>query len=168
VTWTPEKDEVLQALMNDGLSFRQIAPIFSERFGETYTRNAVLSRAQRQGFKITSGVIKPHGARQKRYVEPKPKPPAKPRIILQPMNVVTPSSMRKVAAPQLAKPPTRRAAVEASDNMPTLAMLGAHACRWPIGTPPRWQCEHQRFCGEARDAGEVYCPEHRRLSRRAA
>lgn len=60
------------------------------------------------------------------------------------------------AAPHAEKPATPEA-------RKTLAQLGSRECHWPVGKGPGLgNGEHQLFCAEVADAGEAYCPTHRK------
>jgi len=149
--WPPERCDTLRNLVAAGKSKRQAAEIMG------LTKGQISGQGHRMKL-LFSGVDDQPRETLKRQVASRAAKPPKPRLVLPPMNV---------AQPERAKAPTL--VVEMIERgEATILTLGPHACKWPIGDPGRGNMDQLRFCGEWRDIGEVYCPRHRRASRRVA
>ena len=129
--WSEDRVTTLKSLWLHGLSASQIAKALGG-----VTRNAVIGKVHRLGL---SG----------RAVPSAPARPARTSI---------PRSPRRVTAPR-PKPAIRHTPLPASPEGPglvsSMATLGAHACKWPIGDP---KAPSFTFCG--RLANGPYCPAH--------
>jgi len=134
--WSEDRVTILQSLWLDGLSASQIA----KQLGGV-TRNAVIGKVHRLGL---SGR-------------------AVPSVPARPARISIPRSPRRETAPR-PKPVARHATLPASPAPPpegpglvsSMAALGAHACKWPIGDP---KASSFSFCG--RLANGPYCPAHK-------
>jgi GcrA cell cycle regulator len=134
--WSEDRVTALKSLWLDGLSASQVAKALGG-----VTRNAVIGKVHRLGLGGRSVASAP--VRLARASSPRPPrrattPRAKPAIRLVPLP----------APPQ--SPP------EGPGLASSLAALGAHACKWPIGDP---KASSFSFCG--RLASGPYCPAHK-------
>ena len=151
---------------SEGFTASQIAKQINGQFHKNRSRCAVQGKLHRLGLgtRAQKQAQKAGCARTPRSADPgldgvpvkKPNP--------QPFRLA-PTNAPPAA---LLKPPTAPVPTVASPDMPTLVQLGAGMCKWPLDDPGRGNMDHLRFCGDWRDAGEVYCPQHKRLSGRAA
>ena len=133
--WSDDRVTILKSLWLEGLSASQIA---SQLGG--VTRNAVIGKVHRLGL---SGR-------------------AAPSAPTRPARIATPRSPVRAAAPRpapKARPTPLPHLVEPAPEGPGLvasvAGLGAHVCKWPIGDP---KAEDFSFCG--RPAEGPYCGGH--------
>ena len=136
--WSETRVTTLSQLWLDGLSASQIA----KQLGGV-TRNAVIGKVHRLGLSGRATASAP--SRAPRSATPRPK---RPRRVA-------------VAGPAVRKPPVR---LPAQDYAPApegpgligdMTLLGAHACKWPIGDP---KSPDFSFCG--RQADGRYCATH--------
>jgi GcrA cell cycle regulator len=132
--WSETRVTTLSQLWLDGLSASQIA----KQLGGV-TRNAVIGKVHRLGLSGRAPASAPSRA---------------PRT-------ATPRSRRPRRAPPLRKapaPPPVQAYAPAPEGpglIEDMALLGAHACKWPIGDP---KSPEFSFCG--RPADGRYCAAH--------
>jgi GcrA cell cycle regulator len=132
--WSETRVTTLSQLWLDGLSASQIA----KQLGGV-TRNAVIGKVHRLGLSGRAPASAPSRA---------------PRT-------ATPRSRRPRRAPPLRKapaPPPVQAYAPAPEGpglFEDMALLGAHACKWPIGDP---KSPEFSFCG--RPADGRYCAAH--------
>ena len=129
--WSEDRITTLMSLWLNGLSASQIA----KQLGGV-TRNAVIGKVHRLGL---SGRAQP--SRPARL-------PRSPRRAAPP-----PRPVARMAPPQTRPQP----APEGPGLVPSLAVLGAHACKWPIGDP---KAADFSFCGRIASGGP-YCPSHK-------
>jgi len=129
--WSEDRITTLTSLWLNGLSASQIA----KQLGGV-TRNAVIGKVHRLGL---SGRAQP--SRTARLARAPRRAASAPR----------PRPLARVA-PAPARP---QPAAEGPGLVPSLAALGAHACKWPIGDP---KAADFSFCG--RLANGSYCPSH--------
>ena len=136
--WSETRVTTLSQLWLDGLSASQIA----KQLGGV-TRNAVIGKVRRLGLSARAPASAP--SRPPRTAHPRPKRPRR----------------AAVAAPPLRKSPAR-SPIQANAPAPEgpgligdMALLGAHACKWPIGDP---KSPDFSFCG--RQADRRYCAAH--------
>lgn len=162
--WPDERVTLLRRLIAEGKSGPQTAAIMG------CTRNTVGAKAKRLGLVFKGGDDRNPAVRSRenranlRASAPVFK--LEPRAVKPKGRGIPPikSAIDTALAAQAFVPPTEHAPAE----LPTLAQLGSRSCRWPLGSVLRGQGYEQRFCGDARDTGENYCPCHKRLSMRAA
>ncbi|HXQ46813.1 MAG TPA: GcrA family cell cycle regulator, partial [Caulobacteraceae bacterium] len=109
--WSEDRIASLTSLWLNGLSASQIA----KQLGGV-TRNAVIGKVHRLGL---SGRAQPSRPARLARAPRRPAPAPRPRPIVR-------------TTPPLARP---RPAPEGPGLVPSLAALGAHACKWPIGDP---------------------------------
>jgi GcrA cell cycle regulator len=130
--WSEDRITTLTSLWQSGLSASQIAKALGG-----VTRNAVIGKIHRLGL---SGRAQP--SRPVRLVQPSRRatPPSRPRAVAR-------------VAPSPARP---QPVLKGPGLVTSLALLGAHACKWPIGDP---KGEDFSFCG--RRANGSYCPSHK-------
>jgi GcrA cell cycle regulator len=136
--WSETRVTTLSQLWLDGLSASQIA----KQLGGV-TRNAVIGKVHRLGLSGRASASAP--ARARRTATPRPKRPRRAAVAAPPL--------RKSPA----RPPVRdyAPAPEAPGLIEDMALLGAHACKWPIGDP---KSPEFSFCG--RPADGRYCVAH--------
>ena len=141
--WSEDRITTLKLLWREGLSASQIAG----RLGGV-TRNAVIGKIHRLGL---SGRAKPSA-------------PARPGRVAKPRAPVRAAAQHRTAPGP--KPTPLPYWVEAAPEGPglvtSLAALGAHVCKWPIGDP---KADGFTFCG--RPAEGPYCPGHAAVAYRA-
>ena len=146
-SWSEPRVTTLSKLWLDGLSASQIA----KQLGGV-TRNAVIGKVHRLGL---SG----RGAPSAPGRSPRPSVPRVPRP-RRPAPVRTPPP--PTSRPPRPLPPAAVAAPEGPGLVADLALLGPHACKWPIGDPKRADFS---FCG--RQAQGRYCAAHETAGVRA-
>ena len=134
--WSEDRVTTLKSLWLDGLSASQIAKALGG-----VTRNAVIGKIHRLGL---SG----------RAVPSAPTRPARPSVPRSPRRVTAPRP--KPAIRQTPPPLPPEAPPEGPGLVSSLAALGVHACKWPIGDP---KASSFSFCG--RLANGPYCPAHK-------
>lgn len=133
----------------DGVTARVIA----EELGTT--RNAILGKAHRQGWKKSPGTLQFDVDQRLKSRERKPpRPPTRVRAVPAAAPVIPPP----------APPPAPVAPEQPSAHPVTLMQLKARHCRWPLGDPRKPEF---RFCGDARIAASPYCEHHRKLAQGA-
>jgi len=133
--WSDDRVTTLKSLWLDGLSASQIA----KQLGGV-TRNAVIGKVHRLGL---SGRAMPSSpARLARVAAPRTAARALP-----------PKSKPKSRPPLVCVP--IEPAPEGPGLVTSMAGLGAHACKWPIGDP---KADGFTFCG--RPAEGPYCGGH--------
>jgi GcrA cell cycle regulator len=140
--WSDDRVTTLKSLWLDGLSASQIAG----RLGGV-TRNAVIGKIHRLGLSGRASPSAPARAPRtpvsrppRRTPAPRPRPSVRPAVL---------------------SPPADRAP-EGPGLVSSMAGLGAHACKWPIGDP---KAPSFTFCG--RLANGPYCPGHKAQAFRA-
>lgn len=126
LAWTDERVAVLKQAILDGLSGSQAA----SKLGGT-TRNAVLLKARRLGLRFKSGDGQ----------MPKVRIAGKGAIFHE-------STPRPALVPFVER--------DEAPGRETLATLGPHMCRWPIGDP---SSDGFTFCGQRQTRGS-YCTAH--------
>jgi GcrA cell cycle regulator len=171
--WSEEHSARMEVLWRQGLSASQTATALSKQFGLTYSRNAVIGRANRMGL---SGRDKP--AKPKTVARaPVVRPPAKPRTveagrpsrakIRQPMAlgsfIPTPTyggnGLALATANAVLNAAAKATRLDEPDK-PTgikLEHLTGRMCKWPIGDV---QDDDFSFCGCAREDHRPYCEAH--------
>jgi GcrA cell cycle regulator len=133
-SWSETRVTTLSQLWLNGLSASQIA----KQLGGV-TRNAVIGKVHRLGLNGRAPASAP--SRAPRTATPRPRKPRRA------------PPLRKAPAP----PPVQAyaPAPEGPGLIEDMALLGAHACKWPIGDP---KSHDFSFCG--RPAGGRYCAAH--------
>ena len=134
--WSEDRVTTLKSLWLDGLSASQVAKALGG-----VTRNAVIGKIHRLG--LSGRAVPSAPARLARTSVPRsprrvPPPRAKPAIRHTPL------------------PAVPEAPPEGPGLVSSMATLGAHACKWPIGDP---KAPSFTFCG--RLANGPYCPAHK-------
>jgi GcrA cell cycle regulator len=130
--WSEDRITTLTTLWLNGLSASQIA----KQLGGV-TRNAVIGKVHRLGL---SGRAQPSRPARLNHVPRRAARAPRPRPVAR----MTPPPDRPQPAP------------EGPGLVPSLAALGAHACKWPIGDP---KAANFSFCG--RLATGSYCASHK-------
>lgn len=130
VNWTPEREEMLKQLWQQGLSASRIA----QELGST-TRNAVIGKAHRLGL----------SGRTTRKVGPKP------------ASSLSRSSSSATRMPRAISRPRYIEPVERSAYAVNLVDLNEQHCKWPVGDP---RSKEFHFCGAARAESFPYCQYH--------
>ena len=134
--WSEDRVTTLKALWLDGLSASQVAKALGG-----VTRNAVIGKIHRLG--LSGRAVPSAPARLARTSAPR-----SPRRVTAP---------RAKPAIRLTPPPLPpEAPPEGPGLVSSMASLGAHACKWPIGDP---KASSFSFCG--RLANGPYCPAHK-------
>lgn len=148
VSWTDARVEILTVLWRDGLSASQIA----SRLGGV-TRNAVIGKLHRLGVAGRGAPSTPRTMRPPRQAAHRcvvQRPTRTPGTVGRPLLV----SGGTMPSPVIEGPPL----------VADLALLGAHACRWPIGDP---RSSAFGFCGRTCQR-DPYCVDHACRAYRAA
>ncbi len=140
--WSEARVTTLSTLWLGGLSASQIA----KQLGGV-TRNAVIGKVHRLGLSGRSTAAAPGRSPQSRA----PRPP-RPRRAAMPKPV---PRIGPVRAPAQAPGRNLVAAPEGPGLVADMALLGAHACKWPIGDP---KAAGFSFCG--RHSEGRYCVTH--------
>lgn len=144
IAWSDDRVAILKSLWLDGLSAAQVA----QRLGGV-SRSAVIGKIHRLGLGGRAASSKPTRT-------PRIGAPLAPRRARAKPHVQTPAPT-SVRAPRTALAPARPAAPPPAGPglVSDLVLLGAHACKWPIGDP---HAPNFSFCG--RHAEGRYCPAH--------
>lgn len=124
----------LQTLVATGKAFSGIVKILNHEFGVSLSKNAVISKAHRNGWEHPNR----RQARAVSSLPPKRTPKADAAIELRP----EPYVIRTDLPPAVARK--------------TFLQLGRSDCRWPVGEPGT---RSFGFCGQERVPGKPYCPE---------
>lgn len=133
--WNDERIETLTKLLEEGLSYRQIA----QRMGHGLTRNAVLGKAYRMGY---------------RYPE---RTPQHKRRARKRSSKAARAFRERGREPYLPKPPTPLPAEHLTPaHLVTFADLAESGCRWIYGDP----CKGGGFCPHDKLEGASYCAAH--------
>lgn len=146
--WTPERVAKLKALWNDGLSASEIAKGVGG-----ITRNSVIGKAARLGLTRTAAETALNRARgdKKRAARRAPSEPTAPKGGVKAVSVSGGWVYPQADSEPL--PPER----PHDGVVVPMEQLGAHSCRWPVGTPGT---DAFGFCGARRPDGATYCREH--------
>lgn len=135
--WTPEHDATLTQLRKEGYSCAVIARELWGRHRATYSRNAVIGRANRLGLSADHG--------------PKSFKPKRPHR-------VTPvRSTPFLTTPKFSREETVLRCVEIVSRNLSLMDLEPTDCRYPYGDGPI------SFCGHPKKDGSSYCAPHHHL-----
>jgi len=134
-TWSYERIETLTKLLDEGLSYREIA----QRLGHGLTRNAVLGKAYRMGYRYPERT--PQHKRQARKRSSK----------------AARAFRERGREPYRPKPPTPLPANDlAPTTLVTFADLSESGCRWIYGEPGKGG----GFCPHDKLEGVSYCAAH--------
>lgn len=136
--WSETRVATLSQLWLDGLSASQIA----KQLGGV-TRNAVIGKVHRLGLSGRAPASAP--SRAPRTATPRPKRPRRIATGAPPLRKLQARSPCQAYAP----------APEGPGLIEDMTLLGAHACKWPIGDP---KSPDFSFCG--RQADGRYCAAH--------
>lgn len=167
--WSAEREQELRNLWDASprLSCSEIAAVM----GGGLTRNAVIGKAHRLKLKARKthrnaaypAHRKPWSQESRDRASRNAKMRSEARRVRSEVvkRDLKPIRIPKPVPPPIVEPPVAR--VGAWEALPGSEPIGlmhltAHTCRWPIGERP------VRFCGCPVRHGEVYCPEHQRLS----
>jgi len=146
--WKPAAVDRLRELWMQ-LSASQVAVILNAEFGTHYTRNAVIGKACRDGFRK----YRPPSA-PKAIAAPKPSKPAPlPQVRL-------PEQHKTLTAREIEKMPRVTVPKDAWQALPGSQPVGLmglthKTCRWPIDG-----FGEQHFCGQHAVENGVYCIVH--------
>ena len=140
-TWPDDKVVLLKELLAEGYSAGQVAAAFG-RAGHPISRNAVIGKAHRLGFRVGKETGRPHnkGGRPRTQAGPRAPRPSRP-------SQTQPTSKVDDEAIPL-------------EQRKSILQLEDHHCRWPVGHP------HEPgffYCGDptADLLGRIpYCPAH--------
>jgi len=155
IKWPQEHDDALRALLADPKtakwSFGDLAALLNERFNSSYSRNAVIGRANRLGLER-----KPRRARKRTAT-----PDEKLKIAAR-SNLPT-RYLRQTVPPKIVcDAPIAPMAEPRAFGVPLIEVEG---CRWPSGDGIAVAFT---FCNAAKRDGFSYCAGHVRLSLRHA
>lgn len=140
--WQPEHSEALKGHIEAGLSSAEAAAEINAQFNTSYSRSAVIGRANRMGL-----------ARPSKIAIPRKHRPYKPRI----RRVNGNSNAMQVLRP-LEIEHYKLRCVEIVPRHVSLLDLEPNDCRYPYGDGPI------TFCGHAKMPGSSYCVPHYALS----
>ncbi len=153
--WTAEVDETAFSSWTAGISARETAKAIFKRHGVMVSRNAVIGRAGRKGWKTpakptdTTGIAKPRRNRTK----------------TRPNGADGALAVRVAAAQKPPRFPKDNRPLNTSEAVGLnleLLDLPENGCRYPTG-----ENEHRHlFCGHERHGARSYCAAHSRLSYR--
>lgn len=133
--WSDDRVDTLKKLWAEGHSATQIAWTLG-----SVTRCSVLGKVHRLGL----------GGRDK--------PSAPPMAALRPLK---PGETTTASAPRAIVAPAVVGDIKITSGLATVASLGRHMCKWPIGDPT---ADSFTFCGRRSGDGAPYCVEHARLA----
>jgi GcrA cell cycle regulator len=158
--WPQEHDEALRTWVAQGKTNSEIAYLLNRDFNTTYSRNAVIGRANRMGLTSQSG-DKGGDASPKPKRKRSPSAADKTRIAARsnlPVSYLRQADPRRnIACDELIDTPT------GARDVPLIEVEG---CRWPSGDG---SAVAFTFCNAAKAfKGCPYCATHRRMSLRCA
>lgn len=144
MSWSPEMENTLVSLVNEGATHPQILAVINPKFGKTYTRGAIAGKMARMGLKSKSGHNGRPASQRKKRAGPKLPRPSSPPI-----------------------PPPKRAPIIAANfgRGVTLENLRDSQCRFPINSVDTAK-NGLRFCGQLADKtapsaqARAYCNGH--------
>jgi GcrA cell cycle regulator len=150
LNWAPEHSGALREFIARGMSLAEAAAAINEKFGASYSRNAIVSRASRMGLLGGKGL------------------PALAAPVLNRLGetLSAESKWRRFRVPPPLLEPTKMAmlrCVEIEPRRLSLADLERGDCRYPYGGDE--EGEAITFCGHPRRSGSSYCTPHFHLSR---
>jgi len=134
--WTLERIELLRQLWAEGFSASQIADKFK---GVRFTRCSVIGKARRL-----------------KLAPRRPRQPAKQKLERR-----ANGGMSKPPMPSQPRPPLPPQPVAPRMRVLSFFRLKPCHCHWPLGD---WFEPARLFCGADKDAGQIYCPFHRRIA----
>lgn len=140
MNWNREEHDAMVECLLEGLSASQTAKVLTKRFGREFSRNSVISRANRKNvpFAVTAEKRQRGGAASRAIAKAKLALPGhvRPALPVEPIPEDDPNDI-----------PLR-----------TLDELGDDHCRWPIDGPFKgWTFG---FCGREKRKGLPYCSKH--------
>lgn len=148
-TWTPERDELISKLWEEGKSASEIA----HEVGHSVSRNAVIGRIHRLGLsrRRANYILRPAPKRQRpattRPLEPKPFKMSKPSAVRQ--------LLRELPTEPLPAQDATAATVSFND-------LEAHHCRAITVEHLPFDGDAKIYCGQRKTPGSSYCECHTR------
>ena len=158
MTWSPEMENTLVEMVNQGATQSQILAIINPKFGKSYTRSAIGGKMNRMGLKSKSGLKGAAGYWRNKAGQIKGGQVKGGQV-----------KTRKPRRPQLKCPPRKRAikSVQPANfgRGVSLENLRDSQCRFPINSVDSAK-DCLRFCGQladktARTAQErSYCSGH--------
>jgi GcrA cell cycle regulator len=139
--WTDQIDEVVRKLIAEHCSASHAATEINREFGTSFSRCAVMSRANRREL----GQF--HNIRQ----YPRSATPKKPRVYKHK------TKPRKLVAEQISQAPLIDDQLIPLGQRCTLLQLNSRTCKWPVGDPTE---NDFFFCGAKPIEGKPYCACH--------
>lgn len=141
--WNEQTVDRAKSLHAERYSMSMIALAINETFGTTFTRNAVIGKLNRLGFRsgsITRGLKAPRIVQARKQRQAAPRPHIVQKVVFIPAPVVTPSSEHRVG----------------------FFGLGNQHCRYPLWGGDTAFAE-KFYCGSPTAnflEGRCYCPFH--------
>jgi GcrA cell cycle regulator len=174
--WADFHSDRMEVLWRQGLSASEIARALTREFGLTYSRNAVIGRANRMGLSGRDKAAPPKFIRPPTVKPVAVKTPAPPRKrVRQPKGVgafvLPPAYGGNGFALAMANHVLNAAAKATRINEPDkptgirLEHLTTRSCRWPIGDV---QDADFSFCGCQRQDTRPYCEAHNERAYKAS
>ncbi len=162
--WSDDANQMLVSLWTEGLSCSQIAGLINTRLGTTFSRNAIIGRAQRMGLGAKAGVIRQAASKPGKlttFTPPKPKR-EKPVVAPKPAGRIGIAGNGQTFDRGEDRPPRAEPiglklafkAIEGSQPRPWESRQPGE-CRWPIDGP---NGEFLSCCRKTVD--HRYCAEH--------
>jgi GcrA cell cycle regulator len=156
--WPEEHTQELTRLCGEKLSYRTIATMLNEKFGTSYTKNAVLGKAARIGIVKESAPSVP-GNRKPKADRKQPYKARTPRKWVEAVRIVpangNSNAMRVIRSVVMEQAKLR--CVEIVPRHLSLIDLEPNDCRYPYGD------DHITFCGHQKMSGSAYCVPHHAL-----
>jgi len=153
--WPEEHTQELIRLCGEKYSYRAIAGAMNEKFGTSYTKNAVLGKAARIGLAKEAAPSVP-GNRKPKADRKTPYKARAPRKRIETVRIVSANgnsnAMRAFKSVSFELAQLR--CVEIVPRHLSLIDLEAGDCRYPYGDGP------MTFCGHPAHAGSSYCQSH--------
>ena len=149
--WPQEHVSYLGVILVDGLSFKEAAQALNERFGTDYSRNAVIGKSKREGFK------QPDKPWHRLTTVSKPEREGKPTLEATALRVTHTRRGPVRSIPALPREIIQLRCAEIEPLHLDLLDLDRHHCRWPYGD------QNITFCGHSKMVGS-YCLAHFQLS----
>jgi GcrA cell cycle regulator len=155
--WPEEHTQELTRLCEEKYSYRAIATVMNEKFGTSYTKNAVLGKAARIGLSKEAAPSVP-GNRKASATRKAPYKSRAPRKWVETLRIVpangNSNAMRVIRSVSFEE--TKLRCVEIVPRNVSLIDLEPNDCRYPYGD------DIVTFCGHPTE-GSSYCLPHRAL-----
>lgn len=159
--WTPEADERLKQLLEQGMSCSQVADMLQREFHVSLSRNAVIGRAHR--------IERASGKKLSRAVAPKKATPGAPRagkpVVIAPRSKPAPSMAGDTGGFRMPKVRLKYRPRKVPELKPgrVCGIVELTGCKWAVGFDQHVAGGHLFCNAELHD--ERYCEFHARESR---